>query len=218
VGGHVVPTVGVEMFQLVTGRRVEYGVVLVLMLLLVLVLVLVLLLVVVFPGLDVMAPTPTQYASPTQKFVAQSLDTAGFHCRNCACVIPYAVSTVPQSSPFLTRYQLLQFAGSPVMVGPGGLVTAPTPTQYASPTQKLVEQSLDTAGFHARNWAAVMPNLLSTPGHVSPFWMRYHLLHVEMVPVIVGPAGVEPCAAVRPTNMPPAAASRTAFMVSIARV
>jgi hypothetical protein len=197
-----VPTVGDEMVQFVTGWRVEYGVVLVLMLLLVLVLVL--LLIVVDP--DATAPTPTQYASPSQKFVEQSLDTAGFHSRNCSCVIPYAVSIVPQLSPSLTRYQLLQFGGSPVMVGPGGLVTTgtdlvellelvvdtggpPTPTQYASPTQKLVEQSLDTAGFHARNCASVIPNLLSTVAHESPLWTRYQLLQLAGSPVIVGPGG-----------------------------
>lgn len=56
---------------------------------------------------------PTQYASPTQKPVEQSDETAGFHARNWATVMPYAVAGVVHVSPACTRYQLLQSAGSP---------------------------------------------------------------------------------------------------------
>jgi hypothetical protein len=37
-----------------------------------------------------------------------------------------------------------------------------TPTQYEYPVQNPDPQSEETAGFHARNWAAVMPNAAST--------------------------------------------------------
>jgi hypothetical protein len=37
----------------------------------------------------------------------------------------------------------------------------PTPTQYASPAQKLVRQSEETEGFHARNCWEVILNCCS---------------------------------------------------------
>ena len=43
--------------------------------------------------------TATQYAYVSQKPDKQSDETAGFHSRNWAWVMPYSVSTVPQSSP-----------------------------------------------------------------------------------------------------------------------
>jgi hypothetical protein len=49
--------------------------------------------------------TPTQYASPTQKFVVQSELTAGFHARNCAVVSLKLAATVAQLSPETTSYQ-----------------------------------------------------------------------------------------------------------------
>jgi hypothetical protein len=50
-----------------------------------------------------------------------------------------------------------------------GHVVAPlTPTQYDSPTQKFWLQSALTAGFHARNWSRVIPNLVAMEGQVSP--------------------------------------------------
>ena len=50
-----------------------------------------------------------------------------------------------------------------------GHVVAPlTPTQYDSPTQKFWLQSALTAGFHARNWSLVIPNLVAMEGQVSP--------------------------------------------------
>lgn len=73
----------------------------------------------------------------------------------------------PQESPLATTSHLLQLAGWPVCVGAGGVGAAlevalavlddvemliPCPalwTQYAWPSQKLVVQSVETAGFHA---------------------------------------------------------------------
>jgi hypothetical protein len=143
-GGQSVLYVGTEMVWLVTGLRVEYGVVVVGD-----TMVLDDDSVLLPPPVELVtgAPKPTQYACLTQKLVWQSLDTAGFQDRNCSWVMPKLASTVPQVSPDCTRYQLLQFAGDPVNVGPGGEVIlegdvlgdgelevlvgteAPTPTQ-----------------------------------------------------------------------------------------
>lgn len=83
-----------------------------------------------------------------------------------------------------------------------------TPTQYESPTQKLVSQSDDTAGFQARNSADVIPNAASTdapehissaliflvtakgPKHESFSTTSYQRLQVAIVPVCVGSSGV----------------------------
>lgn len=83
---------------------------------------------------------------------------------------------------------MLQLLGIPVCVGPGTttevdvvgvavvvaldvdvamIVEVDTPTQYASSAQKPVVQSDETAGFHAWNSAAVMPNSASTVAQVS---------------------------------------------------
>lgn len=131
--------------------------------------------------------------------------------------MPNLASTEPQLSPDLMRYQLLQLSGDPVNVGPGGVVTlvtvslweelgfvvldgtdSPTPTQYASPSQKFVAQSLEMAGFHARNCAREMPNLPATVSQLSPDLTRYHLLQFAGEPVKVGPGGVESWARPRP--------------------
>ncbi len=72
------------------------------------------------PELD--GPIPTQYAYPSQKFVAQSLETAGLYERNWARVMPYRLTMVLQSWFAATRCHALQVAGLPVKVGPGGLV------------------------------------------------------------------------------------------------
>lgn len=66
---------------------------------------------------------PTQYASSAQKPVEQSDETAGFHAKNWATVIPYSVATVVHVSSACATYQLLQSAGSPDWVGPGGDAT-----------------------------------------------------------------------------------------------
>jgi hypothetical protein len=68
---------------------------------------------------------------------------------------------------------LLVLTDPPLLVGleevaVGHAVAPLTPTQYAWPTQKLVAQSVLTAGFHARNWSREMPNLAATVGQVSP--------------------------------------------------
>jgi hypothetical protein len=42
------------------------------------------------------------------------------------------------------------------------LATAPTPTQYEEPPQKLVRQSSETSGFHLMKLACEMPYLVST--------------------------------------------------------
>lgn len=63
-----------------------------------------------------------QYADPTQKFRVQSDDTAGFHTRNCASVMPASVATEVHVSPETTTCHLLQVAGWPVWVGPGGFI------------------------------------------------------------------------------------------------
>jgi len=42
------------------------------------------------------------------------------------------------------------------------VTTLPTPTQYAYPSQKLVRQSFETAGFQAMNCACVMAKAVST--------------------------------------------------------
>lgn len=91
----------------------------------------------------------------------------------------------------------MQLLGSPACVGAGGvglaaeveeaadlvtllvvLVTTGTPdavpTQYASSTQKPVEQSAETAGFHARNCATVMPYAVAGVVHESPAFATYH--------------------------------------------
>lgn len=46
------------------------------------------------------------------------------------------------------------------------------PTQYAYPAQNPVEQSSDTAGFHARNCAALMRYVVSTEAQESPSVVR----------------------------------------------
>ena len=83
----------------------------------------------------------------------------------------------------------------------------PIPTQYESPTQKLVSQFEETAGFHARNWAAVIPKAASIEApinhqhsfweqscaegqHVSPDTTSYQRSQLAMVPVCVGSSGV----------------------------
>lgn len=43
-----------------------------------------------------------------------------------------------------------------------------TPTQYELPSQKFSLQSELTTGFHPRNWAGVIPNLIATHGQSSP--------------------------------------------------
>lgn len=75
------------------------------------------------PDVDVVAEapeTPTQYASPAQKFFRQSLLTAGFSFMNSSTEIPSAFAMLVQVMPSFTRAHLLQFAGEPDMVGPGG--------------------------------------------------------------------------------------------------
>jgi hypothetical protein len=42
------------------------------------------------------------------------------------------------------------------------LATAPTPTQYEEPPQKLVRQSSETSGFHLMKLTCEMPYLVST--------------------------------------------------------
>jgi hypothetical protein len=59
----------------------------------------------------------------------------------------------------------------------------PTPTQYESPTQKLVPQSEDTAGFQSRNCILVMLKAVSIVAQVSPVTTSYHSLQVLIVPV-----------------------------------
>lgn len=65
-------------------------------------------------------PVPTQYASFSQKFVAQSEETAGFHFKNCSLVMLNAAGTLSQSSPETMLYQELQLLTTPVMVGLSG--------------------------------------------------------------------------------------------------
>lgn len=67
----------------------------------------------------------------------------------------------------------------------------PTPTQYASPSQKFVKQSLEIAGFHAKNWSRVMPKAAGTVSQVSPLTIVCHLLQFVGEPENVGAAGVE---------------------------
>jgi hypothetical protein len=45
------------------------------------------------------------------------------------------------------------------------LATAPTPTQYEDPSQKLVRQSSETSGFHLIKSACVIPYFVSTAAH-----------------------------------------------------
>lgn len=155
---------------------------------------------------------PTQYASSAQKPVEQSDETAGFHAKNWATVIPYLVATVVHVSSVCTTYQLLQSAGSPDWVAAGGvrLVAAEEadvgytddakdvvafapeeamPTQYASSTQKPVEQSEETVGFHAKNWATVITYSAATAVHVSSICTTYQLLQSAGSPDWVGPGG-----------------------------
>lgn len=75
---------------------------------------------------DTAGPTPTQYETPTWKFVSQSELTAGFQARNCSWVMPNACSTLQHESPSTTSYHLLQLLTVPVMVGLSGLVNAGT--------------------------------------------------------------------------------------------
>jgi hypothetical protein len=107
--------------------------------------------------------TPTQYAWSNQKLVVQSLLTAGFQAKNWLNEIPLLVASEPQVSPDSTTSHLLQSAGWPSCVGAGGVglealvvvvvvVPPPSPempTQYAWSSQKLVVQSVLTAGFQA---------------------------------------------------------------------
>lgn len=100
----------------------------------------------------------------------QSLETAGFRARNWASVRSYRAATLVQVFPETMRCHALQVLGWPVWVGPGGVgavlvllevvvvaevvvlvVVWLVPTQYALPSQKLIEQSDDTAGLRARN-------------------------------------------------------------------
>jgi hypothetical protein len=55
-----------------------------------------------------------------------------------------------------------------VVVGVGPLETAPVLTQYACPSQKLVKQSRETAGFHFRKSSKEMPYLAGTDWQSSP--------------------------------------------------
>ena len=69
------------------------------------------------------------------------------------------------------------------------MTVSAVPTQYAYPAQKLVLQSLGTAGFHARNWAEVIKNWFSTELHESPDCTVYHLMQLEGCPERVGAVG-----------------------------
>ena len=84
--------------------------------------------------------------------------------------MPLSLAMDQQPSPSSTTSHLLQLAGWPVCVGAGAVgfvvvgfddvvgsddvlvvasLTLDRPTQYACPSQKLVIQSLETAGFQA---------------------------------------------------------------------
>lgn len=63
---------------------------------------------------------PTQYACPSQKFVMQSLETAGFHSRNVAREIPALSATDWHESLPDTTCQPSQSDGWPSCVGAGG--------------------------------------------------------------------------------------------------
>jgi hypothetical protein len=49
---------------------------------------------------------------------------------------------------------------------------------------------LETLTFHARNWAEVIPNALSTVAQVSLVTTSYHLLQLQTVPDCVGRSAV----------------------------
>jgi hypothetical protein len=49
---------------------------------------------------------PTQYDSPTQKFVLQSEDTAGFQARNSDDVMPNVSSTDSPIQPLLATIEI----------------------------------------------------------------------------------------------------------------
>lgn len=58
---------------------------------------------------------------PSQKFEAQSLETAGFQARNWLREILLSLTTELQVSPLATTSHLLQLAGWPVCVGAGAV-------------------------------------------------------------------------------------------------
>ena len=58
-------------------------------------------------------------------------------------------------------------------------------------SQKLVEQSDETAGLRARNWERVREYCVATVEQVSPDVIRCHLLQFGGWPVWVGPGGPE---------------------------
>jgi hypothetical protein len=65
--------------------------------------------------------------------------------------------------PLLTRLEVLAPLVLVTAIGKELVVTTlPTPMQYAYPSQKLVRQSFETAGFQAINCACVMAKAVST--------------------------------------------------------
>jgi hypothetical protein len=122
------------------------------------VVVLLLLLVVVEALLvDTTFPTPTQYELPTQKFLAQSADTSGFHFKNCSGVMLNFFSTVSHPSPLTTVYHALQFATVFGNVGPVGeescAETGPSPaaTRTAAVNARMVDRCFDEAIVNMAN-------------------------------------------------------------------
>ena len=68
-----------------------------------------------------------------------------------------------------------------------------TPIQYEYFVQKLLIQSLETAGFHLMKSACDILKRVSTELHESPDLTVYHLLQFEADPGCVGPDGVFSC-------------------------
>lgn len=101
--------------------------------------------------LDTTFPTPTQYELPTQKFLTQSVDTSGFHLKNCSGVILNFFSTVSHPSPFTMVYHALQFATVFGNVGPVGdescakTGVSPATKRTAAVSARMVDRCVDEA-------------------------------------------------------------------------
>lgn len=98
------------------------------------------------------------------------------------------------------------------------LGSAPTPTQYDEPSQKLVKQSSETSGFHLIKLACEIPYLVSTAQYPSPLTTVWKALQFLAMLGCVGPVGLLVCALLNLKKIDAATKPRQKDIVTMAKM